>query len=331
MNVFVIMPFADPFNSYYNLIIKPLLENNGHSCKRADEIYGINRILKDVVQGILGADIIIAEMTGGNKNVNYEVGVAHTFKKPCILLAQSKEDIPTDFQDFRTIFYNTTQVDLQDNLHASIINTINAIDINEPMYYFGLKNYTYTTTEISCGRSKQDYKGFLNQAKKEIFIFGLTDNGNLAYGDTFLHLMQRGVDVNFLLLCDQQTMAPMTDWYVGKKDSVVNCKHHLLEVQNVLRTFCTENDFRNGYDMGKLHIKKSNTILSYSIVAIDPFEPTGLMRVQIYTYDETTTSCPYIVFNNSTLTSWYHHFAKNIDKLWGDSAEIKLEDFDFYD
>lgn len=51
------------------------------------------------------ARIVIADITGRNANVFYELGLAHTVGKDVLLLTQAVSDIPFDLNRFRHIVY----------------------------------------------------------------------------------------------------------------------------------------------------------------------------------------------------------------------------------
>lgn len=105
---FVLMPFSD-FNdiqSVYENHIKPIIENKCElRCERADDIHDISGVMQSVWESINRARIIIAEMTGKNPNVFYELGIAHTLGKPVIMITQSIDFIPFDLKHLRCIVY----------------------------------------------------------------------------------------------------------------------------------------------------------------------------------------------------------------------------------
>jgi hypothetical protein len=106
---FVIMPFDDEFDGVYSdLIVAPLSEA-GYVVSRADDVDTQQNILADVVHGIAGADLVIADLTASNPNVFYELGLAHAMGVPTVLIAHrdSAEDIPFDLRQYRTEFYDT--------------------------------------------------------------------------------------------------------------------------------------------------------------------------------------------------------------------------------
>jgi hypothetical protein len=62
------------------------------------------------------ADIIIADMTGQNPNVFYEVGYAHAKGKMCILLTSNADDIPFDLKHHRHIVYGDSINSLREKI-----------------------------------------------------------------------------------------------------------------------------------------------------------------------------------------------------------------------
>jgi len=101
---FVLMPFTLSWSNRVYSHIRSVCEAQGWEVKRADDMYGHN-IMEDIWTAINEATYIIADTTGKNTNVFYEIGVAHTLGKPTILLTQNVEDTPFDFRSYRHISY----------------------------------------------------------------------------------------------------------------------------------------------------------------------------------------------------------------------------------
>jgi len=106
---FVVMQFTEEYNELYNEVIKPVCEDYGLECERADDYYTTNMIIEDIVTSITSASVVIAEITPDNPNVFYEVGYSHAINKPTILLCDKKRTkLPFDLSSFRTLFYDNT-------------------------------------------------------------------------------------------------------------------------------------------------------------------------------------------------------------------------------
>ncbi|MDX1985019.1 MAG: hypothetical protein SFV51_32405 [Bryobacteraceae bacterium] len=109
---FIIMPFRiqDLEDLYREFILPVLDEECKLDCTRGDDIFGSNVIMDDVRAAIAAADLVIADLTGQNPNVFYEVGIAHTLGKPVLLLLQSIENVPFDLRPRRVLPYEYTPV-----------------------------------------------------------------------------------------------------------------------------------------------------------------------------------------------------------------------------
>lgn len=57
---------------------------------------------------IISADLVIADLTGNNPNVFYELAIRHSYRKPTIQIIKGEMDIPFDVANMRTISYETT-------------------------------------------------------------------------------------------------------------------------------------------------------------------------------------------------------------------------------
>jgi hypothetical protein len=79
--VFVLMPFSDEFDDVYRSGIRPACETAGVHCERVDDQKFDETILERIYNQIQSAKIIVADMTGCNPNVFYEVGYAHPPQK----------------------------------------------------------------------------------------------------------------------------------------------------------------------------------------------------------------------------------------------------------
>ncbi|NCQ70153.1 MAG: hypothetical protein GPI99_13770 [Microcystis aeruginosa W13-15] len=105
---FILMPFNSEFDDIYKIGIKETALKLNITAERVDEqLYG-EGIIQRIYKQIEIADIIIADMTGKNANVFYEVGYAHAKEKIVILLTQKSEDIPFDLKNRRHVVYGTS-------------------------------------------------------------------------------------------------------------------------------------------------------------------------------------------------------------------------------
>jgi hypothetical protein len=105
---FVLMPFSSPFEEIYQDHIKPTVQAVGLKCVRADDVFSTNPVMQDIWTLINNSHYLIAELTGRNANVMYELGIAHTIGKDVILICQNTDDVPFDFRHLRYYRYEYT-------------------------------------------------------------------------------------------------------------------------------------------------------------------------------------------------------------------------------
>ncbi|WP_256545753.1 hypothetical protein [Halobellus inordinatus] len=105
-NAFVILPFEDEFEKLYNEKIAPVLSDRGYEVNKADSVDSQRAIIEDIINGIANADLIVADLTGTNPNVFYELGIAHGLGVPTVLIAQDIDELPFDLAAYKTIEYS---------------------------------------------------------------------------------------------------------------------------------------------------------------------------------------------------------------------------------
>ena len=104
--VFVIMPFSDEFFESYEMI-KNHFEDEFEFSHAGDEDNQQN-ILADIIPPIYSADIVLADLTGLNANVMYELGIAHSFNKKTIVITRDEmSKLPFDLKQYRAKGYST--------------------------------------------------------------------------------------------------------------------------------------------------------------------------------------------------------------------------------
>lgn len=107
-NIFVLMPFSGDLKPIYEDHIKPVASQLGLTVARADDFFAAQAIVSDIWNAIYYSQIIIADCTGRNPNVFYEIGIAHTVGRSTILISQDAGDIPFDLRHIRHISYKYT-------------------------------------------------------------------------------------------------------------------------------------------------------------------------------------------------------------------------------
>lgn len=124
---FILMPFGNWFDQYYSLIYRPAIEAVGLSPVRADEIFATAHITSDIIKALQDSSAVLAELTGRNPNVFYELGLAHAMAKPTVLLSSNMEDVPFDLRHMRVLYYDTQSPLWAEDLKGAITESLTAV------------------------------------------------------------------------------------------------------------------------------------------------------------------------------------------------------------
>ncbi len=122
-DVFMVMPFAAEFSPVYTDVIRPFAAALNLRLLRGDELSSSGgSVMEEVWAALNACRFVIADISNGNDNVFYELGIAHTLNKPAILITQAAapEAVPFDVRHLRYLRYEPTpdgftrlQTDLQ--------------------------------------------------------------------------------------------------------------------------------------------------------------------------------------------------------------------------
>lgn len=169
--VFVLMPFDKTYKEFYENAIKKVIEKMGLDCKRVDDFFGSRSIMSDVFKYIKDARFILADFSGRNANVFFEVGIAHALGKNVLLLAQDLEDIPPKLRTVRCIVYDRTLAGAA-RIASVLKNSVREAQLtNYPSFF---ENIRFESAPRQClalipgnDMGKQTYEDLVLQVLKE--------------------------------------------------------------------------------------------------------------------------------------------------------------------
>ncbi|MFP3255056.1 MAG: hypothetical protein RXP30_01300 [Thermoplasmata archaeon] len=105
-NVFVLMPFDNQSQTIYYNVLKPVIESLGYSVSKADENIRTGTVIEQIQESIRNALLVVADVSGKNPNVFYELGYAHGLEKNVLIITTNKNDIPFDISHIRYFEYS---------------------------------------------------------------------------------------------------------------------------------------------------------------------------------------------------------------------------------
>lgn len=157
---FVIMPFV-PELHYFYLCLKQYIEQRGIRCERADAQVLTKPILDKINDFIQKADVIIADCSGRNPNVFYELGIAHAHGKKVILITNDAiREAPSDVRHYEFIHY---ELDKHTEFLKSVDNALHHV-------FFESYESLYERASDIFNEFVQDTNVQVKIASKEVFL-----------------------------------------------------------------------------------------------------------------------------------------------------------------
>ena len=132
---FVIAPIGEPdsdtrkrSDQVLRHIIRPAVEQCGYYAVRADEIDKPGVITSQVIQHVVNAPLVVADLTETNPNVFYELAIRHAIRKPLIQIIKKGERIPFDVAGLRTVIFDHRDLDSVEAAKNEIIEQIRSLE-----------------------------------------------------------------------------------------------------------------------------------------------------------------------------------------------------------
>ncbi len=96
-------------NGIIEAVIKPVLETEYKIIAAHLSIDSV-LITKEIIQSIYDSDLVIANLSGSNPNVMYELSLAHALRKPVVHIIKDGEKPPFDISAQRYISYTNNMI-----------------------------------------------------------------------------------------------------------------------------------------------------------------------------------------------------------------------------
>lgn len=120
-----------------NAILKPVLTEFFDSVYAPLDLSKSGNITDQVIDKLLTVDLVVANLTGLNPNVMYELAVRHAKRKPVIILAERGTKLPFDIYAERTLWFDDA-IDgvprLSIEFRKSIIDAMAETELDNPIY-----------------------------------------------------------------------------------------------------------------------------------------------------------------------------------------------------
>jgi hypothetical protein len=102
-----------------------------YEIERADEIGKPGLITVQIIQRLASAELVVANLTGRNPNVYYELALRHMFAKPVVHVIERGEKAPFDVSPMRYVDYDLKDPDVLDAARGELLRQVEAMERGE--------------------------------------------------------------------------------------------------------------------------------------------------------------------------------------------------------
>jgi hypothetical protein len=270
---YVIMPFKKRYISTHKQVIQPAFLRISHDrgeaweCRRADDAEAPGCISKEIVKSLHDADLVIADLSGNNPNVLYELGLAHSFGRPTILITQDIKDLPFDIKDHRVLTYSDSDDGLKsfsENLIRTILSTLSGKEpTSNPVLLFAPIRHAEIILALEAVRRQE------RSVRREVWLIEPSLDTDLKmFSEVIRKNLERGVKYRYLLpespgtkpqldrLCDDVGFTPGEQ----RQLEIRTVDRHLIESEVVIYDPYTEWE-----DVLLMSPRESNPVFWYRV------------------------------------------------------------------
>lgn len=126
--------------------VRPVLERLGGQAVRLDEIVGGAITMKSVLASLVSCEVMVADITGSNPNVMYELGIRHALRRNVtVMIMAAGGHIPYDLAYSRVLVYQIDEAgqvsedgmtQFRANLSQAVREGLARITNDSPLYEF---------------------------------------------------------------------------------------------------------------------------------------------------------------------------------------------------
>jgi len=207
---FVIMPFRADLHYFYLFLKQHVEQHHQIECERGDGQVLTKPIIEKINDHIRQADVIVADCSGRNPNVFYELGLAHAYDKKVILITHDDvKDAPADIRHYEFIQYRF------DQHHEFLDRLDNALNNVFAVHYENLHEKAMEVFAEFCQTTSVKF----TQASKEKFLQQVRSvpDRQVPSLDDEIGLAEFLLPRIILDVHDAAVMKLITDWLSTKK------------------------------------------------------------------------------------------------------------------
>lgn len=204
---FVIMPFSetsikhseDYWTKFFDKFLKPIVEKYGYVCERSKALP--TNLVKNIIQELYEADLVVAVLTDYNSNVWYELGIRHSLKEGTIMMIEKGQKLPFDTTQYGVIQYNDIRASKQfiTQFESFIESIEKSKRIDNPVHEFLVKKSDSYEIELFSNFNSVPWQEYFKNCKSLDIYVHYFDTFIRSHQDFFKSIFLKGGIVRLIL------------------------------------------------------------------------------------------------------------------------------------
>lgn len=124
-------------DALYRHVFEPVVKEFDYEPIRADKINAVGNINDQIIHYLLESHLVLADLSGHNPNVFYELGIRHAISKPYIQFIEKNDPLPFDVASLRSIQIDHKDLDsvesAKDTLRKQIQSYEDGAEVHSPL------------------------------------------------------------------------------------------------------------------------------------------------------------------------------------------------------
>jgi class 3 adenylate cyclase len=118
------MPGGTASDERFQRAIRPACDAASVECRSSVDLASQGQLLQEVYAQLQTVDAVVADVSGNNPNVLFELGYAHALQRPTLILAENFHNLPFDIKSFQVILYGDDLQRLRSELTQALFGLL---------------------------------------------------------------------------------------------------------------------------------------------------------------------------------------------------------------
>ncbi len=297
-------------------VIAPVVKGLGYSKPvRADQLTSPGIIAAQVIQRLAEDDLVVADLSGANANVFYELAIRHMLRKPLVQMIAKGEKIPFDVAAARTIRIDLHDLESVDKAKQELALQIRAAE-SEPAdnpITVSLDPKLLRDSEAPHLRTRGEILPPREHAAKasEICIAAIHATSvilsNLGLFETKI---REGCRIRIVLLDPKSPSVKV--W-----DRITKRQHTRSEIEASLKALTSV--LLNTRDRPNCEVRLIDVLLPFSLFGVDLDQPTGSIIAEHQCYSVPPDGRPHVRLLPKETPQWFAYYRDQFEAIWADA------------